>query len=177
MRFERGVERFFGLSLQRQIDGRPRRQHVLALALGDALDFFIGPIEEPVGARRACVFSTILAGFMRAAVHLARRVVAGVDEVIENLIGAGARRREIDERRVFRRRLEEPGEHRRFRHVDVADRLAEIILRSRFDAERAAAHVGAVEVELQDFPLRVAALEQEGEEQLLDLSLQRAFRG
>ena len=80
------------MTLQRQIDGRARRQHELALALGEALHFFIGPVEEPVGAVRRAVLDDARR-VHPCRMHLAGRVVAGVDEVIENLVGAGARRR------------------------------------------------------------------------------------
>ena len=64
---------------------------------------------------------------------------------------------------------------RGFGHVDLARRFAEVVLRRRFDAERAAAHVGAVEVEFENFAFGVAALKQERQKQFLDLALDRAF--
>ena len=47
----------------------------------------------------------------------------------------------------------------RFGQVHVARRLAEIILRRRVDAEGAAAHIGAVEIELEDLVLGQARLQ------------------
>ena len=80
-------------------------------------------------------------------------------------------------RRVLRRRLEQAGEQRGFGEIDLPHRLAEVVLRRRLDAEGAAAHVGAVEVEFQDLALGEAALQQQGEKRFLDLALQGALGG
>ena len=84
--------------------------------------------------------------------------------------------RQVDVRRIARRRLEEAAEQRRLGEIDLAHGLAEVVLGRRLDAEGAAAHVGAVEVELQDLALGEAALEQQREERFLDLALKRALR-
>ena len=102
-------------------------------------------------------------------------MIAGIDEVGEHEVGAGARRGEIDGRRVFGRRLEQAGEHRRLGEVDVGDLLAEIVFGRRRDAEIAAAHIGAVEIELEDLVLGVVPLEPDGEEGFLDLALDGAL--
>ena len=88
---------------------------------------------------------------------------------------ARARRRQVDVRGEFGRRLEQAGEHRGFREIDVARRFAEIELRRRVDAEGAAAHVGAVEIELQNLVLRQPRFEPQREERLLHLALDRSF--
>ncbi len=163
-----------GLLLEREIDGGARGQHVLVLALGDALHLLEGPVEEPVGARGLARLDDL--GRVEARlVHLRRSIEARLDQVLQHLVGAGAGRRHVDVGRVFRRRLVKAREQRRLGEVHLAHGLAEIILRRRLDAEGAAAHVGAVEIHLQDLALGKARLEQEGEEHLLDLSLHRTL--
>ncbi len=78
-------------------------------------------------------------------------------------------------RRVFRRRLEQAGHHGGLGKRDVLHRLAEVVVRRGRDPERAAAHVGAVEVELEDLALGQVELEPDGEEGLLDLALEGAL--
>ncbi len=77
--------------------------------------------------------------------------------------------------RVFGRRLEQAGQHRGFRQVDVARRLVEVEMRRAVDAEGAAAHIGAVEIELQDLVLGQPRLQPDREERLLDLALDGAL--
>ncbi len=77
--------------------------------------------------------------------------------------------------RVFRRRLEQAGQHGGFRQGDVLEVLAEIVIRRGRRAEGAAAHIGPVEVELQDLVLGQVAFEPEGQERLVDLALERAL--
>src|SRR3954454_18152370 len=48
-------------------------------------------------------------------------------------------------------------------------------MRRAVHAERTSAHVGAVEIELQDFVLAEPRLEPDGEERFLDLALDRAL--
>ena len=79
--------------------------------------------------------------------------------------------------RVFGRRLEQAGQHRGFGEVHVARRLVEIEMRRAVDAEGAAAHIGAVEIELQDLVLGQARLQPDREEGLLDLALDGALVG
>ena len=88
---------------------------------------------------------------------------------------ARARRRQIDVRRELGRRLEQAGEHRGFREIHVARRLVEVILRRRIDAEGAAAHIGAVEVELQNLVLGQARFQPHRQEGFLDLAVERAL--
>ena len=98
-------------------------------------------------------------------------------QIIEHDIGAGARGRQIDQRRKFGRRLEHAGEHRRFRQRDVAHRFAEIILGRGVDAEGSAAQIGAVEIEFQDLVLRQMRFEPQRQEGFVDLARQGAFIG
>src|SRR4029079_17344788 len=61
------------------------------------------------------------------------------------------------------------------REIDVARGLVEVEMRSAIDAEGAAAHVGAIEIELQDLVLGQARLEPDREEGFLDLALDGAL--
>jgi hypothetical protein len=106
---------------------------------------------------------------------LAFRQEPGLDHVRQDVVSAGAGGREVDVGRVLGRRLEQPGEHGRFGERQVLDLLAEIVVRRRRDPVVAAAHVGAVEVELQDLVLGQVELEPDREKGFLDLALQRAL--
>ena len=70
-----------------------------------------------------------------------------------------------------RRRLEEASQHCGFGEVHIARRFVEVILCGGIDAEGAAAHVGAVEIKLQNLVLGEPRLEPDGEERLLHLAL------
>ena len=109
--------------------------------------------------------------------HLAGAHVAGLDQVGEHIVGARARGRQVDVRGKARGRLEQAGDQRGLRQVDVAHRLGEVELGGGLHAEGAAAEIGAVEIELQDLALGEARFEQEGEEHLLELARERALRG
>ena len=80
-------------------------------------------------------------------------------------------------RRELGRRLEQAGEHGGFGEVHVARRLVEVELRGGVDAERAAAEIGAVEVQFQDLVLGEARFQPQREERLLDLALDGALVG
>ena len=71
---------------------------------------------------------------------------AGIDEIGQHEVRAGTRRWQVDMRRELGRRLEQASQHGGFGQRDLADRLSEVELRCRLDAECAAAHVGAVKV-------------------------------
>ena len=101
----------------------------------------------------------------------------GVDEIAQDVVGPRPGRGQIDQGRIFRRRLEQAGEHRRFRKIDVARGFPEIGLGGRLNAERARAHVRPVEIELENLLLRQMVLEPKGEIGLLDLALDRPFIG
>src|SRR5262249_62360953 len=102
-------------------------------------------------------------GVAAGAKHLALGHESGLDEVVEDDVGAGARRRQIDMRRESRRRLEQASEHRCFSEVYVARGLVEIKLCRCIDAEGAAAEIGAVEIEFEDLVLRQPYFEPERE--------------
>ena len=78
-------------------------------------------------------------------------------------------------RRVFRRRFEQAGQHGGFRQRNVTDVLAEVELGGRLHAERAAAHISAVEIEFQDLALGQMRLEPHGQKRFLDLALDGAL--
>ena len=99
----------------------------------------------------------------------------GLDQVVEHDVGARARGRQIDVRGVFGRRLEQARQHRGLGEVHVARRLGEVVLRGCVHAERAAAHVGAVEIELQDLVLGEPRLEPDREEGFFHLALDGAL--
>ena len=79
-------------------------------------------------------------------------------------------------RRVFGGGLEQARQHGGLGQRDVPHRLAEIELRGGLDAIVAAAEVGAVEIELQDFLLRQPRFEPQGEEGLMHLAADGALR-
>ena len=118
---------------------------------GDALHLFEGPVEEEI---RGTDLGAVDDGrrVEPRGDHLALGHQPALDEIGQDLVGAGAGGRQVDMRRIARRRLEQAGEHGAFGKVDVGDRLAEIELRRRRRAERAAAHIGAVEIEPRGFP-------------------------
>ena len=88
---------------------------------------------------------------------------------------ARARGRQVDVGRKPRRRLEQSGQHRGLGQVHVARRLVEIILRRGIDAEGAAAHIGAVEIQFQNLVLGQARFQPHRQEGFLDLALDRAL--
>ena len=107
--------------------------------------------------------------------HLALGHETGIDQVIQHDVGAGAGGGQVDMRGVFGRGLEQPGQHRGFRQSDVARRLVEVEMRGAIDAERAAAHIGAVEIEFQDLILGEPRLQPDREEGFLHLALDGAL--
>ena len=107
--------------------------------------------------------------------HLAFGHEAGIDQIVEDDVGAGAGGGQVDVRRVFGRGLEQPGEHGGFRQSDVARRLVEVEMRRAIDAERAAAHIGAVEIQFQDLVLGKARLQPDRKEGFLHLALDGAL--
>ena len=150
------------------------------MVLGNVADQLLhlveGVVEEIV--RRAVVAAVERGGGVSAgAEHLALGHEAGLDQVVEHDVGAGAGGRQVDVRRELGRRLEHAGEHGGFRQVDVARRLVEVELRRGVDAERAAAEIGAVEIELEDLVLGQARLQPDREERFLDLALDGALVG
>ncbi len=154
--------------------------HEDALGVGfregvDQLAHLVEGVVEIV-VRRGLVAAVDREGRVAAgAEHLALGHEAGIDEVVEHDVGAGARRGQVDVGRVFGRRLEQAGEHRGFRQRHVARRFVEVEMRRAVDAEGAAAHIGAVEIELEDLVLGQAPFQPDREEGLVDLALDGAL--
>ena len=73
------------------------------------------------------------------------------------------------------RRLEQAREHRGFGQCHIADVLVEIEIRRRLYAERAATHIGSVEIELEDLAFGEVEFEPHREISFLDLTLKRAL--
>ena len=136
-----------------------------------------GPVEIVVRRRARRARSTAVAGLRRApntwpsvmkpaSTRLSSTTLARARAAGRLMCGAN-----------LRRRLEQAGEHRGFGEVHVARGLVEVVLRRRVDAEGAAAHIGAVEIELEDLVLGEPRLEPDREERLLDLALDGALVG
>ncbi|QTK79196.1 hypothetical protein AT6N2_C1446 [Agrobacterium tumefaciens] len=170
--------RLFRRLLQAGIDGGAHNDGVIPeLALGgQTLHLVESPVEEIIG--RLDVFAVDDgSGIAPCADHLALSHQPALHEVGKNGIRAGARRRQVDVRRIFGRRLEQARKDGGFGQRHVGQVLAKVKLRRRSSTEGAAAHVGAVEIEGEDFLLRHVGLEPQREEGFLDLALQRALIG
>ena len=170
--------RVFGVALQAGVERGPHHEGAVGDRAWEGVDELLHLVEGPVEVivRRALVAAVDRAGRIAAgAEHLALGHEPGFDQVVEHDVGAAAGRRQVDVRRELGRRLEQSREHRRLGEIDVARRLAEVEVRRRVDAEGAAAHIGAVEVELEDLVLGEARFEPQGEERLLDLALDGAL--
>jgi len=124
-----------------ELAGRRKRPH-----LG------IGEIEVPVGAVVVGLIDRSR-GVAAGGVDLSLGHESGVHEVAQDVVRARPRRRQIDEGRVLRRRLEETRQHRGFGEIDVAGRLAEVGLRGGLHAKGAGAHVGPVHIEFENLLL------------------------
>ena len=173
-------DRFFGGALHVHVDRGADHEHALGVGLREGIDQLAHLVERPVEiiVRRILVAAVDRDGRIApGAEHLALGHEAGIDQVVEHDVGAGARGGQVDVRRVFGRRLEQAGEHRGFREIDVAHRLVEVEMRRAVDAEGAAAHIGAVEIELQDLVLGEPRLQPDREERLVDLALDGALVG
>ena len=79
-------------------------------------------------------------------------------------------------RRVAGRRLDQPGEQRRFVRLQVARRLAEVAARRGFDAVIAVAEIDRVQIRVQDVLLGVALFQLHRDRDLAHLSRERAIR-
>src|SRR5581483_11730311 len=162
--------------LHAEVDRRARRQHVIPAPLAEPLGLLECPVQEPVGAVGRPGVDDL--GRVEArSLHLPGAHVAGLDQVGEDIIGAGAGCGQVHVRCELGRGLEEAGQHGSLGEIDLAHGLAEIELGGCLHAVGAATEIGAVEVELEDLALGEARLEQEGEEHLLELALQRPLGG
>jgi hypothetical protein len=151
--FERIFDRVLSGALQVHVERGARRERTL----GDGLGKLVGKLRHlverviQVVIGRALVASVDRGRWISArSEYLAFGHEARFNQVIEHDIGARARSRQIDMRRKLGRSFEQTGQHCGFGQVHVARRLAKIVLRRRVHSEGAAAHVGAVEIELED---------------------------
>ena len=172
------LDRVVGLALQVDVEAGAHDEHALMQRLREGRDELLHLVE---GIVEIVVGDALVAPVDRArgiaprAEHLALGHEPGLDQVVEHGVGARAGGRQIDVRRKARRRLEQAGQHRGFGEVHVARGLVEVVLRGRVDAEGAAAHIGAVEIELEDLVLGEPRLEPDREERFLHLALDRAL--
>jgi hypothetical protein len=77
--------------------------------------------------------------------------------------------------RIFGRRLEQSRKHRCFREIDVTRRLVEVEVRRAVDAEGAAAHIGAIEIEFENFVFGEPRFEPDRQEGFVHLALDGAL--
>ena len=135
-----------------------------------------GPVEEIV-RRLARILAHDIGRRAAGGQHLPLRHEAGIDHVGQHLVGPGAGGGQVHMRRIAGRGLVEPGQHRGFGKVEIGDLLAEIEFGGRRGAEIPSAHIGAVEIELQDVVLGEVRLQPEREEGFLDLAVDGALVG
>ena len=175
---QRILHRDFGGILQIEIERGTHHEHPLGQRIRERVDELLHLIERPI---EIVVGRTVV-----AAVHGGGRIAAcaehltlghepGLDQVVEHHVGARARRRQIDVRRIARRRLEHAGEHGSLGQVHVTRRFVEVEMRRRVHAERAAAEIGALEVEFQDVVLGQPRFEPQRQECFTHLALERAL--
>ena len=100
-----------------------------------------------------------------------------LNHVGENFVGAGAGGRQIDMRRIFSRRFEEPGQHCGFGKRNVFHAFTEIKVGRCCDAERAATHISAVEIKLYYFRLGKVGLKPECKKGFVDFTRNSPFIG
>src|SRR5215469_16000608 len=175
---QRVFDRLFRVLLQVDVEREAYHEdalvHRFGQGIGQLLHLVEGPVEIIIG--RALVAPVDRGGGIAAgAKHLALGHESGLDQVVEDDVGASARRRQIDMRRESRRRLEQAGEHRCLREVHVARGFVEIKLCRRIDAEGAAAEISAVEIEFENLVLRQPYFEPQREERFLDFALDGAL--
>src|SRR3546814_13616262 len=75
----------------------------------------------------------------------------------------------------MRRRLDQPGDHRRLAEAQLLRRMAEELARPRVDAIGAAAVIDLVHIQLEALVLREFALERERQDRPMGLALNTAF--
>ena len=131
----------------------------MPLALGQPLHFLKHPVQVPIWTTGGALLDGA-GGVGARRFDLTGGHVAGFHQVRQHGVGALPRVGRVGVRRVLGGCLEQARHHRRLGERDVAHGLAEIELRRRRHAERAATHVSAIEIHFQDFALGEAAFEQ-----------------
>lgn len=91
---EARFDRFLGCLLQPHVDRRAHDQRMLREGSGNALDLFEGPVEEEI---RCLDLGTIDHGGRGEAGgdHLSLRHQPALDEIAQDLVGAGTGRRQV----------------------------------------------------------------------------------
>ena len=171
--FNRKIGAPLNARIERGAHGKNAIRAELA-AVRQLLYFLECPVEIPVGRGITRIVQR-RSGILARDEDLPLAEEASLNHVLQHVVGAGAGCGQIDMRREFGRRLEQPRQHRSFRHRDVANRLAEIKFSRRLNAERAAAHIGAIQIELQNLALGQAELQPHGEKRLAHLAIKGAF--
>ncbi len=169
---------FLGAALHVHVDRGADHEHAFGVRLRERIDQLAHLVERPVEiiVRRILVTAVDRIGRIAAcAEHLALGHEAGIDQIVQHHVGAGAGGGQVDVRRVFGGSLEQSGEHRGFGEIDVAHRFVEIEMRRAIDTEGAAAHIGAIKVELEDFVLGQPRLQPDREKRLVHLALDGAL--
>ncbi|MNP11062.1 hypothetical protein D3C76_1032350 [compost metagenome] len=101
------------------------------------------------------------------------QLVHAPQDPVATLLAAGR----VGQRVESRRGLGQAGDHRHLRQADVANRLAVIHLRRRFDAVGTVAQIDLVDVELEDFVLGQLSFDLQGQEDLGGFAREAAFAG
>ena len=173
------LHRLLGGALHVHVDGRVDLQAVLVDSVRAVLvDELLGDVVDEV--RGLALVLRLRVGLDEVELLIlgllgrGRVEVAVLDHLVEHGRLALLRRLQVVERRIVIRALRDAGEHRALVEREVLDILAEVRARRGLHAVGALAEVDLVEVELQDLRLRVLMLEPEGQEDFLDLALQRA---
>ena len=177
---QRVFNSFLRMLLQVDVKCEADHEHSFVHRLRQRVDELLHLIESPV--------EIIVGRPLVAPIDCHRRIAAGaedlpfghesgLDQIVEDHIGARTCRRQINMRGKSRWRLEEAGQHRRFGKVHVARGFVEVVLCRRVDAESAPAQIGAIKVKFENLVLGQAHLEPEREEGFFDFALDCALVG
>ena len=114
-------------------------------------------------------------GFCLAASASSRVMKPSLGHPLERVVAAPQRRLHVDVGALPHVALDDAGDERRFLELEIGQRLAEVDLRGRRDAVGAVPPVDLIAVEREDLFLRVALLDLDGDDQLLELALRAAI--
>ena len=167
------LQRRFGLTLQRRVDGRAHNVGLGGQA-DDAVRFRFA--AEKIDKVQTAVAPLLLEGDeLRRRRHCVVLVLGRNDAVVlhaakhvgEAFLGAFGMAVGIEKARTF----EQAGEHGAFGQREVLRRFAEIAARRHLHAPGAAAEISGIEIEFEDFRLAERALDAGGHDHLADLAL------
>ena len=156
-----------GGGLDRQAVGEHR---VVAVRLGDVAAHVLGVVRHPIGEHVLVQVEVDRLLLRRRDVLVAREPVGR--HLVEHDVPALDRELLAVDRRVQRRRLREPRDHRGLGERELIEVLLEIPVRGGTDAPRAGAEVDVIEVDREDRPLGILGLEAAREDRLLALARQ-----